>query len=472
MIQLRPGRIPGKTTIRRLRIKGLHGYMDKDIRFNSDINLLVGINGSGKTSVLNVISWLLQPAIPQLCTTEFKEIIMDLTQDRTQCRIRCVQTTTEVKLFLQTRDSRRYNPLVVQLQRPPGTFRNSSDQREMLEAYSGLQPDKKEQRAWRFLQQIPSPIVVGLERTLGSDSLELHVSAAKTRSLGHTGTTPPPLEPPLLRVQRLAVEGFGRYRTKLIQLNDELRDKITLAAFDIGALSATASRSKSEKLLSETQISALEERVEQYFAQESRIRPAAARAKSTRAAAAAQYFAKLKTLVRKSRRRGSRGRERDPIRQAVIAQFRKTNRLFADFEQFEAETKEAFAEVQRYLQTVNTFLQDSGKQLNFDFDTGILRFRMLTSGTSAHEVGPRNLELLSSGEKQIVILFTYLAFNPGKIFIIDEPELSLHPRWQEEFLPAVKDVMPSDTQLIIATHSPAIVGRQVEFCKTLLPYNS
>jgi predicted ATPase len=471
MIQLLPGKVPGKTTIRRLRIKGMHGYMDKDIRFNSNINLLVGINGSGKTSVLNVINWLLQPAIPQLCTTEFKEIVMDLIQDRARCRIRCVQTTTEVRLYLQTSDSKKYNPLVVQLQRPPGTFRNSSDQREMLDAYSSLQPDKKEQRAWGFLQQLPSPIVVGLERTLGSDSLELHISAAKTRSLGHTGITPPAFDPPLVRVQRLAVEGFGRYRTKLIQLNDELRDKITLAAFDIGGLSPKTNRTKSEKLLNEAQITALEGRVEQYFAQESRIRPTAARAKSARAAVAAQYFAKLKNLVRRSRRQGNRP-GRDPIRQAIIAQFRKTNRLFADFEQFDAETKEAFAEVQRYLRTVNRFLQDSGKQLDFDFDTGILRFQMLKRGTSETEVGPRNLELLSSGEKQIVILFTYLAFNPGKIFIIDEPELSLHPRWQEEFLPAVEQVMPSDTQLIIATHSPAIVGKQVAFCKTLLPYNS
>ena len=83
----------------------------------------------------------------------------------------------------------------------------------------------------------------------------------------------------------------------------------------------------------------------------------------------------------------------------------------------------------------------------------------------------RNIENLSSGEKQIAILFTYLAFSPGKIFVIDEPELSLHPRWQDEFLNAVQEVMPAETQLIIATHSPAIVGTHVEYCKTLLPYN-
>ena len=71
----------------------------------------------------------------------------------------------------------------------------------------------------------------------------------------------------------------------------------------------------------------------------------------------------------------------------------------------------------------------------------------------------------------IVILFTYLAFSRGNVFVIDEPELSLHPRWQEEFLDGVSEVMPTGTQLIIATHSPAIVGKHVNYCKTLLPYN-
>ena len=89
-------------------------------------------------------------------------------------------------------------------------------------------------------------------------------------------------------------------------------------------------------------------------------------------------------------------------------------------------------------------------------------------GRRKYHVG---VEALSSGEKQIVILFTYLAFQRGKIFVVDEPEISLHPRWQEEFLDGVKDLMRSDTQLIIATHSPAIVGKYVDYCTTLLPYN-
>ena len=127
-------------------------------------------------------------------------------------------------------------------------------------------------------------------------------------------------------------------------------------------------------------------------------------------------------------------------------------------------------EIRQYLDTLNRFLKDSAKRIRFDPNTNSLTFDIIDANGRPTEIS-RRVEALSSGEKQVVILFTYLAFQRGKIFVVDEPEISLHPRWQEEFLDGVKDLMRSDTQLIIATHSPAIVGKYVDYCTTLLPYN-
>ena len=44
---------------------------------------------------------------------------------------------------------------------------------------------------------------------------------------------------------------------------------------------------------------------------------------------------------------------------------------------------------------------------------------------------------------------------PG-ILLIDEIELHLHPRWQQKVIPALRAAFPS-TQLIISTHSPAVL---------------
>ncbi|MBK9938681.1 MAG: ATP-binding protein [Chitinophagaceae bacterium] len=78
------------------------------------------------------------------------------------------------------------------------------------------------------------------------------------------------------------------------------------------------------------------------------------------------------------------------------------------------------------------------------------------------------------GEKQILITFNLFKISRQKWynFIIDEPELSLHPKWQEDFLAAVEALTPKNTQLIIATHSPIIVGNNADYCKVLLPYNN
>jgi hypothetical protein len=360
----------------------------------------------------------------------------------------------------------------VELHRAPGAVRSSREREELLEAYGGLQPVRNEHKTWNFLQRLPSPIVVGLERTLRSETLELQVSAAKVRSLGHHSRADgPPSDSPLRHVRELASQAFSRYRTRLIHLNEELRDKITLAAFDIGPRPDAKRTSKSRgALLTDSQIAELEERVARYFSQESQVRRTSKRSQSTRAAIAKKYFGKLKKMLQLAKRQGKRN-EKNPLWPIISGQFRKTNRLFADFERFDAASKEAYAEIERYLMTLNRFFHDSGKKLKFDFETGALMFEM-TPQKGDPQRGPlRNIELLSSGKKQIAILFTYLSFNPGKIFIIDEPEISLHPRWQEEFLDAVSEVMPRDTQLIIATHSPAIVGRHTEYCKTLLPYN-
>jgi len=66
------------------------------------------------------------------------------------------------------------------------------------------------------------------------------------------------------------------------------------------------------------------------------------------------------------------------------------------------------------------------------------------------------LEDLSSGEKQIVSLFSKLFLEEKEYFILfDEPELSLSVEWQKML---IKDVLkaPSCHMLLCMTHSPFI----------------
>ena len=74
-----------------------------------------------------------------------------------------------------------------------------------------------------------------------------------------------------------------------------------------------------------------------------------------------------------------------------------------------------------------------------------------------------NFQNLSSGEKQIVSLFSHLYLDKDRsVFVfIDEPELSLSVDWQRTFLP---DIAKSSncSGLIATTHSPFIFDNELE----------
>ena len=72
-----------------------------------------------------------------------------------------------------------------------------------------------------------------------------------------------------------------------------------------------------------------------------------------------------------------------------------------------------------------------------------------------------DLDSLSSGEKHDFIMFFNLLFNcqDGGLVLIDEPEISLHIQWQETYLDRLIAICKmNDLQAIVATHSPNIVS--------------
>lgn len=72
------------------------------------------------------------------------------------------------------------------------------------------------------------------------------------------------------------------------------------------------------------------------------------------------------------------------------------------------------------------------------------------------------LEALSSGEKQIISIFSHLYLNSPKkcAILIDEPELSISFEWQRKLLPDILK-SPKCQCLIAATHSPFIFDNEL-----------
>jgi predicted ATP-binding protein involved in virulence len=144
-------------------------------------------------------------------------------------------------------------------------------------------------------------------------------------------------------------------------------------------------------------------------------------------------------------------------------QFDRANAIASRVEKFSEEVKKIYESIEAFKTLMNEFFSPSQKSVFVD-----------VNGLSVNiaNVGPRDLTSLSSGEQQLVVLLTQLWFNPSaissNILIIDEPELSLHLRWQEMFVSALLTAH-SGLQLILATHSPSIILDRDDKAKELVP---
>ncbi|SEA01997.1 AAA family ATPase [Alkalimonas amylolytica] len=78
---------------------------------------------------------------------------------------------------------------------------------------------------------------------------------------------------------------------------------------------------------------------------------------------------------------------------------------------------------------------------------------------------PLSLSVLSSGEQHLIVLIGKLVFNTnqGSLVLIDEPEISFHPEWQEKFLSILEEIQKvNDFTVLVATHSPILIGDRWE----------
>lgn len=115
---------------------------------------------------------------------------------------------------------------------------------------------------------------------------------------------------------------------------------------------------------------------------------------------------------------------------------------------------------------IDSFYKETNKEIIFD-DIIInnpkipflIKFLNIPPLVSADEIDTLNfIHNLSSGEKQILIIFLTILVESNKpyILLMDEPEISLHVEWQSILIDSIKKLDPN-IQIIIATHNPLLL---------------
>jgi len=102
----------------------------------------------------------------------------------------------------------------------------------------------------------------------------------------------------------------------------------------------------------------------------------------------------------------------------------------------------------RLSKSINSFFKECGKSIE-------IKDKISIKKSKSSKIALQNL---SSGERQVIFIFLKVAnsFFDGSIILMDEPEISLHLSWQEKLISEIRYVNP-ESQIIIVTHSPAIV---------------
>ncbi|MGA2939514.1 MAG: AAA family ATPase [Syntrophobacteraceae bacterium] len=115
--------------------------------------------------------------------------------------------------------------------------------------------------------------------------------------------------------------------------------------------------------------------------------------------------------------------------------------------------------MRRFCEICNEYMSSNK---HFDYDSASFT---LTIRTKDYPSGDGNIEFrhLSSGEKQIASLFSHLYLSGGRRYfvLIDEPELSLSVPWQRRFLTDIKNG-GFCAGLVAVTHSPFIYENELK----------
>lgn len=446
---------------------GIHGFLDRDISFKPDITFLTGINGSGKTTVVNLIVAMLTPALDILANIEFKNVRILIESDRKRHSIRVDKYEKSISINENNSgESFTYTkfPLVSESATPKELEMEQEYYKEILITNTN-------NPVIDLIANLPTPMFLGVDR-------RTRISGELSRFMALRSASKPSrnyFNSPLLRsLSDAAGLVETKYRDRLIsvgRLGDELRKKILLELLRVDPV-APFRDTKVPTASDVREIHSMRRDVQVLpsvlgLAEsevQNRINPFLDQLESYAKSIPHDYNPQRKLESKK-----------DVDTYIALASW-QTNRHQLDkiksvsnlLQKFDNDRKYITDETDRYFSMVNKFLIDSGKTLKAD-DVGYI------SCSISNIEEDRPLTALSSGEAQIFVILSHLFFNPiaqkGNIFIVDEPELSLHVQWQELFVDSIMNAN-SNVQYILATHSPSIILDKVEKCVDISPKGS
>ena len=419
--------------IKDVEVKGFWGRTKAVASFFTDVTIFIGLNGTGKTTFINLISAVLTVDLFQLSSLQFEEIIINLVEPNGKSRRKITVTNSQEEssafnaynVYEYKVGTKTYTVSLT----PDARLKRPMPEREMFVRF--LSPEVR--RQYLALKQEISSLVeisqISVYRQVSSESFEAD-PRQRTTAVDE-------------RLQQL-FERFSRYQLKL---ETQLNERSTLFQQEaLGSLlyNEEFDEFNSQKLeeVSEDDLETQEDKLSKAF------KELGIEGKSEQIT---RHIDKLKDAI-KGLKASTETNSVSVADVFALPLIYRTNKIIDSLNKSEEDKRRIVEPRQRFFDTLQSFM--TNKKFQYDNKKSALFFSL--EGVSSNSLPWSSL---SSGEKQLLIQFMEVILQEGRslIFIADEPELSLHVAWQEKLLKALRD-LNENAQLIVATHSPDIVA--------------
>lgn len=437
-----------KTNLKNFRIYGLFGRYNVELDFDNQVNIYIGENGLGKTTILNCLYYVLEKKFVQLEEVHFESIEIKFQNSRMS------QSFTKADLIAYNRQRNSASVTSDEIFMSDLLYELNVSPRDFLE----MPNDYREEILRQYAR------IQGVSYARAKNILRRMISSQQFYGDAKQATGDPK------KVQKVINATNANIRERIIYLPTYRRIEN-----EFNSLNLRSSEINSSEMLIRFGMADVQKSIDTILG---KIRSLAMQGFNKMTGLLLQQYTNGENIEFRYLpfdvdivrivldRLGSEVEEntkRDIIRLVESGEIADFNHLY--LRDLLQKLIGNYDQQKYYDDCINGFVNTCNKYLRdkqFRYDPSKLTLQIFLESDSKKE---RTIELtqLSSGEKQIISLFSklYLESEEKSIVIIDEPELSLSIRWQQMLLP---DIMRSNncSFLLTVTHSPFIFENEFD----------